>query len=437
MHAVSPALEYVPVDAAGERRGFQWPLILLLGAIATLNYCDRMALTGVYPLIKADLHVDDVWVGWIGSAFLWTYAIGSPFSGWIADRWSRPRVILCSLLAWSVITLAAGLARTANQLLMLRYLLGLAECAYIPAAVGLLADYHEPRHRGRAIAIHTTGLNVGAMAGATLSGFIGERFGWRAPFVILGAMGIALTVIAALGLRGKDARQKHAGAPPADAHKSPADDARPLLSSFAIPSYWFVVAEGMLIAAAVWTFFNWLSLYFREQFGMGLAGAGFYGSAINDIPAVVGILAGGVVTDMVAKRSGAGRMLVQSICYGVSACLLLTFTHGVTLAWSTVAVAGFGLLRAIASTSEHPLACDLIPARHRSLAVSIMNSANTAAGAGGVLLAGYLKRDLGLTAVFRGTSIVVFAAAVVTLIGFLLFLPRDLRRRGFPTAAAE
>jgi predicted MFS family arabinose efflux permease len=190
----------------------------------------------------------------------------------------------------------------------------------------------------------------------------------------------------------------------------------------------------MLVAASVWVFGNWLSLYFRERFGWSLAGAGFLGSAIQDLPAVIGIVAGGVVTDMVARRNGAGRMLVQSICYGVSACLLLTFTHGVTLAWITCAVAGFAFFRAIASTNEGPLACDLIPPRHRSLAISMMNSANTAAGASGILLAGYLKQDYGLAAVFRGASIVVFAASAVTLMGFLFFLPRDLRRRGWTRA---
>jgi hypothetical protein len=59
----------------------------------------------------------------------------------------------------------------------------------------------------------------------------------------------------------------------------------------------------------------------------------------------------------------------------------------------------------------------------------MMNSANTAAGAGGILLAGYLKQDHGLPAVFRGASVVVFAASAVTLVGFVFFLPRDLRRR--------
>jgi MFS family permease len=176
-------------------------------------------------------------------------------------------------------------------------------------------------------------------------------------------------------------------------------------------------------------FGNWLSLYFRERFGWSLAGAGFLGTAMQDLPSVIGIVAGGMVTDVVARRNGAGRMLVQSIAYGASACLLLTFTHGVTLAWITCAVAGFAFLRAIASTNEGPLACELIPPRHRSFAISLMNSANTAAGAGGILLAGYLKQDHGLPAVFRGASVVVFAASAVTLVGFVFFLPRDLRRR--------
>jgi MFS family permease len=91
-----PVLEYSPA-ASGARPGFNWPLISLLTTIATLNYCDRMAIFAVFPLLRADLHADDRTLGWIGSMFLWAYALGSPLSGIIADRWSRTRVILVSL----------------------------------------------------------------------------------------------------------------------------------------------------------------------------------------------------------------------------------------------------------------------------------------------------------------------------------------------------
>src|SRR3712207_4861490 len=103
-------------------QAFNWPLIAILTTIAALNYCDRMAIAAVFPLLRSDLGVSDVWLGAIGSAFLWSYAIGSPIIGWIADHRSRTRIVLFSLIAWSLVTMATGLTRNANQLLAMRFL---------------------------------------------------------------------------------------------------------------------------------------------------------------------------------------------------------------------------------------------------------------------------------------------------------------------------
>jgi predicted MFS family arabinose efflux permease len=427
MHTSPAILEYGGPSNVTERAGFNWPLIALLTSIATLNYCDRMAIFAVYPLLRADLGADDRTLAWIGSMFLWAYAIGSPFSGLLADRWSRTRVILVSLLAWSLITLATGLTRTAGQLIVMRFLLGVAECAYLPAAMGLLADHHSPRRRGRAISIHTTGLNVGAILGSALAGFLGVRYGWRSSFVVLGAAGIVLSVVAAWTLRGQDVPTERLAAP-ADIDEQPHADRRRVPSVFAVPGYWIVVAQGMLAAAAVWVFGSWLPLYFTERFNMSLAGAGFLGPALLDVSGMLGVVLGGLVSDAAARRGSARRMFVQSCCYFVAAVLLMTFTDRATFLLIAAAVFGFSLLRAMASANEGPLACDLIAPRDRSFAIGLMNCANTAAGAAGILAAGYLKADHGLAAVFRGASGVIFASAALTLAGYLFVLPRDLRR---------
>jgi sugar phosphate permease len=180
----------------------------------------------------------------------------------------------------------------------------------------------------------------------------------------------------------------------------------------------------------VWIFGNWLSLYFKEHFNMSLVGAGFFGAALVDLPNLFGVLLGGVVSDAVARRSSARRMLVQSCCYSAGAVLLLlAFTPGVGLGLVASAVLGFSLFRSMAAANEGPLACDLVAPRRRALAVGLMNCANTAAGAAGIVAAGYLKKDHGLTAVFRGASVVIFASAGLTLVGYLFVLPRDLRRQ--------
>ena len=58
----------------------------MLFFIACLNYADRTAISAVFPLLRSELDISDVGLGAIGSFFLWTYGIGSPFAGRLADR---------------------------------------------------------------------------------------------------------------------------------------------------------------------------------------------------------------------------------------------------------------------------------------------------------------------------------------------------------------
>jgi len=365
-------------------------------------------------------------LGTIASAFLWSYAIGSPIVGWIADHISRTRMVLISLIAWSLVTMATGLAHSANQLIAIRVLLGLAECAYIPAAVGLLADHHSSRQRGRAISIHTAGLGIGAVAGSTLAGFLGQRYGWRSTFLILGAAGILLSFIAAIVLRGKDQPVSRTSSIAMQEAPETGGILRALLR---VPSYWVLLVQSMILSIGIWLFLNWLPLYFTESFGMSLAGAGFYGAALLEFPLLFGVVAGGYVSDAVARRSSAGRMLVQMICYVIASVLLLVFTRNSTFALVAAAVLGFSLMRSFAVANESPLLCDLLPSKQRSTAIGLMNSANTFAGGVGVFGAGVLKSNFGLSAIFASVSGILLIAAAVNAFGYLFLLPRDLQRR--------
>ncbi|MBC8035859.1 MAG: MFS transporter, partial [Rhizobiales bacterium] len=147
----------------------KWRVVAMLFLVGGLNYVDRTSIAAVFPLLKADLHASDLQLGAIGSVFLWSYAIGAPFAGLLADRVSRSRLIVVSLAAWSVITTLCGLVTDIQQLLVLRFLLGFAECIYVPAAIPLLADHHGPDTRGTAMGIHLAGLNLAVVAGGTLS----------------------------------------------------------------------------------------------------------------------------------------------------------------------------------------------------------------------------------------------------------------------------
>ncbi|MEN6604519.1 MAG: MFS transporter, partial [Bryobacteraceae bacterium] len=158
---------------------YKWELVVFLCVVAMVNYADRTAISAVFPLLGAELGMSDVALAALGSFFLWSYAAGSPFAGVLADRFSRSRLVVLSLTAWSLVTIWTGFAHSATELLVTRIMLGVTECAYLPAALALMADHHDTDTRATAMGLHLAGLNFGLIAGGTLAGYLGDHLGWR------------------------------------------------------------------------------------------------------------------------------------------------------------------------------------------------------------------------------------------------------------------
>src|SRR5580700_5066126 len=148
---------------------FRWYVIGLLTLIAALNYADRAVISALLPLMRTGLGMSDAMLGTLAAVFLWSYALGSPATGFIADRLPRVRVIVWSLTIWSLATLLSGMAASTGQMLVTRILLGFSQCAYFPAAVALIAEFQPPEQRAFAIGIALAGSNLGFIVG----GFLG------------------------------------------------------------------------------------------------------------------------------------------------------------------------------------------------------------------------------------------------------------------------
>src|SRR5688500_18936383 len=109
----------------------RWRVAAFLFVAAGLNYADRTALASVIPPLRADLGITDAQVGLAGMLFLWCYATASPFAGTRADRYSRSRIVLWSLVAWSLIAVSTGLVQGVTLLLGMRMMLALMKSFYL------------------------------------------------------------------------------------------------------------------------------------------------------------------------------------------------------------------------------------------------------------------------------------------------------------------
>ena len=179
---------------AGLAAAYPWLVVGLLWFCGFFNYADRQAVYSVFPLLKSEFHLDNEQLGMLGSAFMLVYAVTSPFSGYTVDLLSRRLLIGLGLAFWSLICAATALSRSFVQLVLLRGAEGLGEAFYFPASMSVLADYHGPRTRSRAMSIHQTSVYLGNGRRAVLAGYLGQHYGWRSPFWALGLAGLAYAV---------------------------------------------------------------------------------------------------------------------------------------------------------------------------------------------------------------------------------------------------
>ena len=405
----------------------RWRVAAFLAVAAALNYADRAAMSAVLAAVRAEFHVSDVSLGLLGSLFLWSYALGSPLAGSLADRHSRAKLVIGSLVAWSAVTALMGAVTGFTMLLVLRFALGVAECLFLPSAIALIADYHGPATRARAMSFISIGVNTGLVLGGTFSGFLAEHYGWRSSFWVLGLGGIALAFFARRFLPDK------ADAAAVTAHANAAAEPR---ASFAeairylarVPSYYALLIESMLSGTGLWIFFNWLPLYFRETYHMTLAGAGFAGTFMLQIAVILGVLAGGWISDRFAAHAPHRRMLLYGAFYLVAAPFLLLFLGRPAFFVVAAAISAFSFLRGLGQANDNPTQCEIVPPRFRSTGVGIMNAISTGAGGCGVLMAGFLKRHIGLDGIFAGISVGFVIAGVVLLVFYRAFMRADIRR---------
>ena len=403
-------------------RQTRWHVAGFLAFAAALNYADRAAISSVLPALRSEFKLSDTQLGLVGSMFLWAYALASPLAGLLADRWSRRSQVVWSLVLWSGVTALVGVANGLLVLLILRAALGLAESLYLPAATALIADHHPSRTRGRAMSVHSIGLNFGVVLGGASAGYLAEHFGWRSGFWVLGLAGVGLAFASRTFLPAAPGAHAALGGRP----QVPVLETLRYLAG--VRSYHVLFVKAMLAGVGVWIFMAWLPLYFGEAFKLSLGDAGLAGTFMLQVSVVLGVAFGGWISDRAAARDARQRMLVQALCYFGAAPFLLLFLARPGFAAVTVAVSAFSLLRGMGQANENPALCEVIPVQYRSTAIGFMNTGATAAGGVGVLIAGVLKRSLGLDAIFAGISMLFVMGGLAMLAAYRFWMRRDIEQ---------
>ena len=401
--------------------GYAWYALALLTLVYVLNFLDRVIILYLFPLIKTEYKFTDLQLSLLGTtAFVIFYtALGIPF-GRYADRGSRAKMIAVGLAVWSLFSGLTGFAWDFWSLFFCRLMVGVGEATLGPAAISLLADYFPPSRRATVTSIYSMGIALGAGFAAFFGGVLGQTYGWRAAFYVLGFPGVLLAVL--VFTMREPARSQI----PTETEYS-STDWKKLLSN---KTFVLLCLGYALLGLATNNLSIWGATFYSRVHKFDLVTIGAWGGILTLIAGIPATLFGGVIADWFRRRQVGGRMLYGAglSLISVPFWLLLIFTDNVFLILIANGVLLFAALAWLGAAAAD--ATEIAGVNLRGLAIAVyFFSVNIAAYLIGSNLIGFLNDKFGATenpAMMRYALLVCPISCFLSAI--LLYLGSQTRR---------
>ncbi|SEG87753.1 Sugar phosphate permease [Nonomuraea solani] len=384
---------------ARSRAPFGWAPLVVLFIVGLVDRIEHNLLSGVLPLIQQEWGFNDTAAGSIPTAAALAAAIVSLPAGYLADRFSRTRIITVVVFLWALATLGSGLATGFAIFYAMRVLLAAAENIDNPAAGSLLADYYPPATRAKAYGLTRVTTYLGGI-GTLLGGVLAEAFSWRTAFLIMVVPGV-LTAVLVWFLReprrGELDRLVAGGETPPAAGK--AEVKPPFGKQFrqviSVPTLVFVCVGLSFLTLGLAGVFFWLPTLMVREFAVGVGAA----SSLAGLITIAGTLTGTLVGSWLGRkwhgtRKG-GRLLAGGGGITAGSLVLAAALSMDSIAGLTALVLVSCSLMSIAIPNMTACLADVVPAASRGLGFAVLQLLITAGGAFGPLVVGIASDQLG------------------------------------------
>ena len=166
------------------------PALFLLALCTVINYADRGNFSIVAPYLKQEEGLSAAQLGFLLSAFFWSYTMMQFVVGWLMDRFHASWLLAAGFLLWSVATSATGLAGGFVALFLARLLLGVGESVMVPGSSKILAANLPEHYRGFANGVLMSALRVGNAVGTLGAGILIAHYNWRSVFLVMGLLSL-------------------------------------------------------------------------------------------------------------------------------------------------------------------------------------------------------------------------------------------------------
>lgn len=353
----------------------------------------EFAIMGLMPDIASNLNLSEPQVGHAISAYALGVMVGAPTLAILGAKILRKHMLLLLMGLYALGNLATAFAPSFGGLIAFRFISGLPHGAYFGIAAVVASSMVANNQRAGAVARVMMGLTLAMLLGNPIATFLGQYFGWRSAFVLVG-----LIAVCTIAMVWRFVPQRH------DEVRS---DPRKELKAFTLPQVWMALGIASIGFAGMFCVFSYLAPTMLEVTRVAPQWIPF-GLAAFGVGGIVGNIVGGKLFDRLQFRA-VGMVLAWSVL------VLLFFTFAAANLWSLLL--GIGLVGTMIALAA-PLQIRLMDIAHEapSLAAASNHAAFNLANALGPWLGG-----MAITAGLGWTS-TGYIGAAMALLGLGLYV---------------
>ena len=186
-------------------------LIVTVGVMMAvlLQVLDTTIANVALPHMAADLSATQDQINWVLTSYIVSSAIALPISGWLADRVGRKRLLLISVVGFTIASVLCATATSLSEMVVFRAFQGVSGAFIVPLAQATLFDINPKEKHGQAMALFGGGVMIGPILGPVLGGWLTDNYDWRWVFLVNLPVGILCTLIMLRFMPKTDAHKRH------------------------------------------------------------------------------------------------------------------------------------------------------------------------------------------------------------------------------------
>ena len=192
-----------------------------------------------------------------------------------------------------------------------------------------------------------------------------------------------------------------------------------------IPTFLVLCLVFPVFVFGLWLLYGWLPTFLREKFELTQADAAFNATVYLQATTAIGLLGGGVLADVLYRRTKASRLWLMTASLILCAPCLHYLGSSDTLMATRIAAAGFGLFSGLLMGNILPAAFEVVPADTRASAVGILNFFGAIMSGFAALFGGMWKASLGIDRLLSITALAYLAAGGILVFGIKKLFPND------------